>query len=116
MAAEVEEVDLGLARVGDTFDLLLHATPVPIEAAFFARFAATGFEDQPEFLYRPMTVDHGALKLALYQVPLELIEDPALHHLYAAQRDELDRQITMLTDRNTPRFLLGSQQVFGGPN
>ena len=115
MAAEVVEVDLGLARVGDTFDLLLHATPVNAEAAF-ARFAATGFEDQPEFLYRPMTVDHGALKLALYQVPLELIEDPALHHLYAAQRDELDRQITMLTDRNTPRFLLGSQQVFGGPD
>jgi uncharacterized protein (TIGR02421 family) len=67
-------------------------------------------------LYRPQTVDHGELKYALYKAPLEEIEDPALYHLFAAQRDELDRQVTMLSDRGTPRFLLESQQVFGAPD
>ncbi|MHA3977117.1 flavohemoglobin expression-modulating QEGLA motif protein [Halovulum sp. GXIMD14794] len=113
MAPEVEVVDRGFASVGDAFDLLLHATPVNAEAAY-ARFVASGYDAVPEFLYRPLTVDPGALKLSLYQVPLEAIEDPALHHIFAAQRDELDRQITMLGDRGTHRFLLESQQVFGG--
>ena len=115
MADEIAVVDASLAEVGDSFDLLLHATPVNAEAAF-SRFAETGYRTVPEFLYRPLTVNHGDLKLALYKAPLETIEDPALYFLYAAQRDELDRQITMLTDRNTRRFLLESQQVFGGPD
>ena len=101
--------------MADEFDLLLHCTPVNTEDAF-ARFLAKGCDSVPEFLYRPLTVDPAALKLALYTVPLETIEDPALHHIYVAQRDELDRQITMLADRNTPRFLLESQQIFGGPD
>jgi uncharacterized protein (TIGR02421 family) len=70
----------------------------------------------PEFLYRPQTVDPSALKRDLYSLPVEEIEDPALHHLFSAQRDELDREITMLADRNTPRFVLESQQVYGGPD
>lgn len=115
MAENVAEVDRGLAGVADSFDLLLHATPVNVEAAF-ERFLSEDCEAPPEFLYRPMTVDPGALKLALYQVPVHAIEDPALHHVYQAQRDELDRQITMLADRGTPRFLLESRQVFGSPD
>jgi uncharacterized protein (TIGR02421 family) len=111
----VARVDAGLATVGDAFDLLLHATPVNAERAY-AAFVETACDSVPEFLYRPLTVDHGALKLSLYKIPLESIEDPALHHIFDAQRDELDRQITMLADRNTPRFLLGSQQVFGAPD
>jgi uncharacterized protein (TIGR02421 family) len=41
------------------------------------------------------------------------VDDPTLSHIYTAKRDELDRQITLLSDRNTPRFLLGSRQLFG---
>lgn len=108
----VKHVDHGLAAVGDAFDLLLYATPVNAEEAF-ARFLASGCNALPELLYRPITLDHAALKRELYHVPVETIEDPALHHIYTNLRDELDRQITMLADRNTPRFLLESQQVFG---
>ena len=115
MTGAVGEVDKGLSDVGNAFDLILHATPVNADAAF-ERFLAARCDTVPEFLYRPQTVDHGALKYALYKVPIEHVEDPALYHLFAAQRDELDRQITMLADRDTPRFLLESQQVFGGPS
>jgi uncharacterized protein (TIGR02421 family) len=113
MGPEVTEVDKGFSAVSDTFDLLLFVTPVNAEVSF-QRFISNGCAAEPEFLYRPVTVDPGALKFQLYQVPLETIEDPALHYVYSAQRDELDRQITMLSDRGSPRFLLESQQVFGG--
>ena len=115
MTRAVSVADEGLAQVGDSFDLLLHATPVNTDAAY-ARFVDASCQAIPEFLYRPQTIDPGALKLALYKVPIERIEDPALYHLFAAQRDEFDRMITMIADRGTPQFLLESQQVFGRPD
>jgi uncharacterized protein (TIGR02421 family) len=115
MTRAVAVADEGLAEVGDSFDLLLHATPVNTEAAYHS-FVESDCQDIPEFLYRPQTVDPGALKYALYKVPIERIEDPALYHLFASQRDELDRMITMIADRGTPLFLLESQQVFGCPD
>jgi len=114
MTRAVSIADKGLAQVGDSFDLLLHATPVNTDAAY-QQFIEAGCQTIPEFLYRPQTLDPGALKLALYKVPIQQIEDPALYHLFAAQRDEFDRMITMIADRGTPHFLLESQQVFGRP-
>lgn len=115
MTKAVGEVDRGLAEVSDSFDVLLSSTPVNTEDAY-ARFVAARCDVIPEFLYRPQTVDPAALKHALYKLPVEDIEDPALHHLFTAQRDELDREITMLADRDTSRFLLESQQLYGGPD
>jgi len=115
MTDAVADVDRGLARVSDAFDLLLHATPVNADAVY-SRFMSSRYSAVPEFLYRPQTVDPAALKRDLYSLPVEEIEDPALHHLFSAQRDELDREITMLADRNTRRFVLESQQVYGGPD
>ncbi len=112
MTRAVWSADRSLAVVADSFDLILHATPVNAAAAWRA-FRAADCQRTPEFHYRPQRVDPATLKRALYKVPLERIEDPTLHHLFAEKRDELDRQITMLGDRGTPRFLPGSLQVFG---
>jgi uncharacterized protein (TIGR02421 family) len=114
MTSAVREVDRKLARVGDNFDLLLHVTPVNAEAAWHA-LQRHRFNRAPEFHYRPLAFDPGALKRLLYGAPLDTVEDPALHQLFTAKRDELDRQITMLADRGTERFLLGSQQIYGRP-
>jgi uncharacterized protein (TIGR02421 family) len=54
------------------------------------------------------------LKRRLLQIPTEQIEDPTLAYLLRQTQDELDRQITMLSDIGTRRFLHGSLQVFGG--
>jgi uncharacterized protein (TIGR02421 family) len=47
---------------------------------------------------------------------VERIEDPTLAHLFRQHQDELDRKITMIADVGTPRFLLGSLQVYGRPS
>jgi uncharacterized protein (TIGR02421 family) len=54
------------------------------------------------------------VKRALYNIPIEKIEDPAVASLMQEKQAELDRQLTMLTDRGTDRFMLGSLQLFGG--
>ena len=75
---EVLELDRQLAAIGDRFDLLLHVTPVNAEAAWQS-FSRAGFGREPEFLYRPLPADPSLLKSELYRIPLERIEDPAVH-------------------------------------
>lgn len=109
----VWEVDRQLAEVESSFDLLLLATPTNADAAWL-EFKRMRFEQPPKFRYRPATVDPIDLKRRLFEVPINRIEDASLADLFRQKQDELDRRITMLSDIDTPRFLLGSRQVFGG--
>ncbi len=110
--AEALRVDRGLARISAGFDLLLHVTPVNADAAWEA-FRKHRYSRVPTFLYRPRTIAPGLAKRRLFRLPLERIEDPTLARILQAKRDELDRQITLVADRNTPRFLPGSRALFG---
>lgn len=60
-----------------------------------------------------MVVDPDLLKRALYAVPLEKVEDPTLAGVFRAKRQELDRQVSMLEDRNSDAFLPTSLQLYG---
>ena len=112
VAKNAIQVDGLLARVSEAFDLLLFVSPVNFAAAWEA-FQENGCREPVQFLYRPRTTDPDLLKRQLYDIPVENVEDPTLFHIFNAKRIELDRQITLLSDRNTPRFLLGSRQLFG---
>lgn len=108
----VWEIDRRLAEIDDSFDLLLQATPVNVEAAW-REFRRSGFDRTPTFLYRPLTVEPSLLKRRLFDLPIERVEDPTLAHLFLEKQDELDRKVTMLADVGSADFLLGSQQVYG---
>ena len=106
------DVDRALTEISRSFDFLLQVTPVNAAGARDA-FERSGFAREPEFDYRPLVVDVDDLKRQLYNLPIEQLEDPTLAHLLGDSRDELDRRITMLGDRGTPRFLYGSLAVYG---
>jgi uncharacterized protein (TIGR02421 family) len=108
----VHEADEQLAEISNSFDLLLHVTPVNAPHAW-QEFQKNKYRKIPEFLYRPRNIDPALMKRQLYQVPIEKIEDPTLSYIFSSKREELDRQISLVADRNTPRFLLGSRQLFG---
>lgn len=112
MTRVVHTVDEKLAAISQRFDLLLHVTPVNTSQAW-EKFHQSKFEQQPEFLYRPRPVDPALMKRELYSIPIEQIEDPTLAYIYEEKQNELDRQITLLADRNTKRFLYSSRQIFG---
>ncbi len=115
MVKAVWEVDRKLAAIAGSFDFLLQVTPVNAEAAWRA-FRRDLFQVPPQFVYRPLSFDPALLKRRLYQVPIERTEDPSLADLFYQRQDEIDRQITMLADVGTPRFILGSLQVYGPPS
>lgn len=108
----VRECDRRLAEISQSFDLLLHVTPVNAHEAW-ERFRHASKPAIPEFLYRPRPIDPALMKRMLFSIPLEKVEDPTLAQIFMAKQDELDRQITLVSDRNTPRFLVGSRQIYG---
>ncbi|MGB5813167.1 MAG: tyrosine/phenylalanine carboxypeptidase domain-containing protein [Polyangiales bacterium] len=103
----VWDVDTQLDEVASRFDLLLEVNPINTEAVWNG-FRQSHFEKVPPFRYRPLSVDPVLAKRKLYSIPLERIEDPTISFLFSQKQEELDRQLTMLHDRGTPRFLLGS--------
>lgn len=109
----VLDIDRQLAEIDRSFDLLLQATPINAEGAW-AEFHRSKFEKPPTFYYRPLSVDPVLLKRHLFAIPVERIEDPTLAFLFAQKQDELDRQLTLLTDVDSPRFLPESLQIYGG--
>lgn len=113
MAKAVWEVDARLAEISTSFDFLLQVTPVNADKAW-AAFKRNRFEKAPTLRYRPLPIDPALMKRALYNIPIERIEDPAVASLLGERQAELDRELTMLQDRGTRRFLLGSLLLFGG--
>ena len=109
----VWEVDNVLANAAESFDFLLQLTPVNGEQAW-AQFQRRRFQRAPPLHYRPILVDPVVLKRRLFKAPVERIEDPALAIVFREKLNELDRQITMLHERNSSRFLRESIQLFGG--
>jgi uncharacterized protein (TIGR02421 family) len=108
----VWKVDRELAEVSNAFDFLLQATPVNSDDAW-RQFKRSKFTRMPEFYYRPTPYDPPLLKRRLYRIPITRLEDPALQQIFSEKQEELDRKITMLRDRDTPRFLYGSLQLYG---
>ena len=108
----VWDTDKRLAEVSDRFDLLLMVTPVNGEAAWH-EFRRSRYERIPRFRYRPLPADPVVLKRAIYAAPVERIEDPALGKVFREKQGELDRQVTLLMDRGSRRFLHEGVQIFG---
>lgn len=109
----VWEIDQKLAEISDTFDFLLQSTPVNADREWL-ELKRRHFDYTPVFHYRPVPVEPALLKRKLYNIPIERIEDPTLGLIFREKRRELDRQITMLIDRDNRKFLYGSLQLYGG--
>jgi uncharacterized protein (TIGR02421 family) len=108
----VWEVDRQLDQVASAFEFLVAVNPVNL-ADLWTGFRRSQFEKAPPFRYRPLPFDPSTAKRTLYSVPIEQVEDPTLALLFFRKQMELDRQITMLVDRGTPRFVCGSMAMYG---
>ncbi len=113
MVKAVWDVDRRLAGISSSFDFLLLLTPVNIDSAW-SKFKKGQFGQSPVFYYRKRHIDPAAMKREIYKIPVENVEDPVLASLFREKRTELDRQMTMIEDRDTKSFLYGSLLTFGG--
>ena len=111
-SSEVKRLDEQLAALDESFDFLLQVTPVNLDDAW-QEFVRYGCERTPVFRYPPQEFDPYSMKRRLFSLPIERVEDPMLEGIFREKQMMLDRELSMLLDMETPRFLLGSQQMFG---
>ena len=104
-------VDQELAEISSGLEPLFHITPINTAAAF-RDFVESGFETPPSFHYRLLPFDPDLVKRKLYELPIEDVTDPTVAALLREKRVELDRTITLLEDRDSPRFLPGCLQLY----
>lgn len=109
----VWEIDEELVDINNSFDFLLLVTPTNHEEAW-EKFKRGKFNTAPTLQYRLIPVNPDNLKRRLYNIPLEDVDDPTMAFLLRDKRDELDRMLNMLLERETPAFKYSSVQVFGG--
>lgn len=106
------EIDARLAEIEKQVDLLLNLTPVNAAEAW-RDFERNDFAGAPTLRLRPLGFEPSLLLRELYGLEIEAVADPALHTLLTAKRDEIARQVVLLEDRDTARFVHGSAQLFG---
>ena len=112
LAPAVVEIDHRLSEIERELDLLLNITPVNTADAW-ADFERSGFSSVPALQSRPLAFDPDLLRRRLYGLEIEGVDDAALANLFRDKRAEIGRQITLLEDRDTTRFVHESQQVYG---
>lgn len=106
------EIDRALTEIELDLKLLLNITPVNAAEAW-VDFEKSGYSTVPHLQSRPLDFDPDLVRRRLYNLEIEEIEDPGLENLFREKRDEIAREITLLEDRDTTRFLYGSLQIFG---
>ena len=108
----VVDVDNALSAVAESFDLLMTVTPVNAQEAFGA-LQRSRYTKPPRFRYRPRSIDPALLKRAIYNAKIERIEDPSLEYVFREKQRELDLKITLIGERERPRFLPTSIALYG---
>ncbi len=108
----VSRADRSIDEVAASFDFLLAVTPINADAAW-REFKASNFKRAPRFLYRPLSVQVEVEKRKLFSVAFDRFEDPVLYHLYREKQQELDLQLSLITARETSRFVEYSRALYG---
>ena len=106
------EIDKQLAEIENSYQFLWLISPANIRN-IKDTFFESNFEKVLNYHYRLLPVDPDVLKRKLYNLKMEDIDDPALSYIFREKREELDLQISMLTDRGSREFFYNSMMLYG---
>lgn len=109
---KVLEIDRQLADIETSYQFLWLVSPANIRN-IKDTFFESNYEKVLNYHYRLLPVDPDVLKRKLYNLKMEEIDDPALSYIFREKREELDLQISMLTDRGSRDFFYNSMMLYG---
>ncbi|CAM4024009.1 flavohemoglobin expression-modulating QEGLA motif protein [Gillisia hiemivivida] len=112
---KVFEIDKKLADIENSFQFLWLVSPINIHE-IKETFIESKYKKLLDYHYRLLPIDPDVLKRKLYNLKIEDIDDPAMSYLFREKREELDQQITMLSERGTKNFLYDSVRLYQGIN
>lgn len=109
---KVIEIDRALAEIETSYQFLWLVSPANIRQ-IKDTFFETNYEKVLNYHYRLLPFDPDVLKRKLYNLKIEEVDDPALSYIFREKREELDLQISMLTDRGSDSFFYNSMMLYG---
>lgn len=112
---KVFEIDKKLAEIESSYQFLWLVSPVNIHE-IKETFLESKHQKLLDYHYRLLPIDPDVLKRKLYNLKIEEIDDPAMSHIFREKREELNQQITMLSERGTKNFLYDSVKLYQGIN
>ncbi len=107
----VRSADRRISEISEKMNFILRVTPVN-STEEWAKFQENKFLKLPKFTYRLISLDPEIEKRKLFNIPIENIEHPTLAFLLRDKRMELEKQLIMLEERGTPKFLDISRNIF----
>ena len=110
----VRSSDARISTISERMDFILRVTPVNTKEEWF-KFEKNKFSKLPNFSYRLISLDPEIEKRKLFNIPIENIEHPTLAFLLRRKRLEVEKQLIMLEERGTKKFLHTSMSMFGEP-
>ena len=110
---QVFEIDKQLAKIEQSYQFLWLVSPVNIQE-IKETFFKSKYKELLDYHYRLLPIDPDILKRKLYNLKIEEIDDPAMSFLFREKREELDMQITMLSERGTRNFFYDSVRLYKG--
>jgi uncharacterized protein (TIGR02421 family) len=112
LQAKVIEIDKALAEIETSYQFLWLVSPANIRQ-IKDTFFESNYEKVLNYHYRLLPFDPDVLKRKLYNLKIEEVDDPALSYIFREKREELDLQISMLTDRGSDSFFYNSMMLYG---
>lgn len=104
--------DKQLAEISEKMSFLLRITPVNSNEEW-DKFRESAFKETPDFKYRLIAIDPELEKRKLYNIPIDLVEDPTIAFILRGKRLEIDKQLTMLEERGTDNFRFIGESLYG---
>ena len=106
------KADKQLAEISEKMSFLLRVTPVNSNEEW-DKFKECDFEITPNFKYRLIAIDPELQKRKLYNIPIDLVEDPTIAFILRGKRLEIEKQLTMLEERGTDNFRFVGESLYG---
>jgi uncharacterized protein (TIGR02421 family) len=111
----VLEVDRSFYQLAKKIDILHYVNPVNLQQEQ-QKFFRSGYNKEPNFKYRQLTVDPYSFREKLYRLPLHRIQDVSLQRLYQRTIDVMASKINLMTSLGTDQFLYHSLICYGEPD
>jgi uncharacterized protein (TIGR02421 family) len=110
---KVFEIDQKLSEIEKSYSFLWLVSPVNIYN-IKQEFFKSDYQKVIDYHYRLLPIDPDILKRKLYNLKIEEIDDPAMSYIFHEKREELDQQITMLSERGSKNFFYNSIRLYKG--
>lgn len=112
---ELLKLDKKLHRLVKNFEVLGYVNPTNIESEK-KKFFSKKFNYNPEFRYKPLTIDPHTFKSKMYSLDANSLEDIHIRQIYVDIIKSYADKVDLIASIGTENFLYNSLRYFGEPS